>query len=70
MSTHLKVVMSMSKQPKTVREISLYPSMDSTKSVLDMALAQYPIINQNQLIALLQTMKNTVLYEAGLIKQD
>jgi len=48
---------------KTVKAPSLYPTMESTQSVLDLALSQHPVMCQNQLISLLQTMKNTVLAE-------
>jgi len=51
------------KPSKTVKATSLYPQMDSAQSVVELALSQHPITCPNQLISLLQTMRNTALAE-------
>lgn len=53
------------KQPKspanTPEQLTLFPTMNSVKDVLDFAEAKLPINNRNDVVTLLGTYHNTLL---------
>ena len=51
----------MATEQQEPKQQSLFPTRDSLQEVMDEGLAALPIINPNQLIALLQLHHNTLL---------
>ena len=58
------------KQPKTVcphytpvLPMSIYPTLGSLQEVIELANSKLPVIQQNEMYALLMTFQNTLLRE-------